>query len=68
LSFIEGNFLLAAGLLVVLEDDDLGILSAQLDDRIHFGMQLLDGERNAVTSCTNLAPIWSAARRRPSRS
>ena len=40
------NFLLAAGVLVFLEDDDLRILSAELDDRVHFRMQLLDGQRH----------------------
>ncbi len=42
----RGNLLLAAGVLVFLEDDDLGVLAAELDDRVHFGMELLDRERN----------------------
>ena len=44
----RGDLLLAAGLFVVLEDDDLGVLAAQLDDRVHLGVQLLDGERDGV--------------------
>ena len=40
------NFLFAAGFFVVLEDDDLGVLPAEFDDRIDFGVQLFDGERN----------------------
>ena len=40
------NFFLAAGLLIVLEDDDLRVLTAEFDHRIHFGMHLLDGERD----------------------
>ena len=40
------NLLLAAGVLVLLEDDDLRVLPAQLDDRVHLGMQLLHGQRN----------------------
>ena len=42
----RGNLLLAAGVLVFLEDDDLGVLSAQLDHRVHFRMQLLHGQRD----------------------
>ncbi len=40
------NFLLAAGFLIVLENDNFGILPAELDDGIHFGMHLLDRQRN----------------------
>ena len=40
------NLLLAASVLVFLEDDDLGILAAQLDDGVHFRMQLLDRQRH----------------------
>ena len=40
------DLLLAAAGLVFLEDDDLGVLPAQLDDRVHFGMQLLHSKRN----------------------
>ena len=42
------DLLLAAGLFVVLEDDDLRVLSAELDDGIDLGMQLLDGEGDGV--------------------
>ncbi len=38
------NLLLAAGLRVVLEDDDLGILAAEFDDGVHLGVQLLDSK------------------------
>ena len=44
----RGDLLLAPGLFVILEDDDLRILPAQLDDRVHLGMELLDGERDGV--------------------
>ena len=44
----RGDFLLAAGLGVFLEDDDLGILPAQFHHRTAFGIKLLDGERNGV--------------------
>ena len=43
-----GDLLLAPGLFIIFEDDDLGVLPAQLDDRVHLGMKLLDGERNGV--------------------
>ena len=42
------DLLLAARLRVRLEDDDLGVLAAQLDDRAAFRVQLLDGERDGV--------------------
>ncbi len=40
------NLLLAAGVLVFLEDDDLGVLAAEFDDGVDFGVELLDRERN----------------------
>ena len=40
------NFLLAPGILVLFEDDDLRVLTAQLDHRVHFRMQLLDRQRD----------------------
>ena len=43
-----GDLLLAPGLFVIFEDDDLGVLSAQLDDGVHLGMKLLDGKRDGV--------------------
>ena len=46
LSFIDGIFFLRPGLVVILEDDDLRVLPAQLNHRIHFGMQLLHRQRN----------------------
>ena len=42
------DLFLAAGLFVVLEDDDLRVLPAELDDGIDLGVQLLDGERDGV--------------------
>ena len=41
------NLLLAAGLVVILEHDDLRVLPAQFDHRIHFGMELLDRQRHS---------------------
>jgi hypothetical protein len=40
--------LLAAGLRVRLEDDDLGVLSAELDHRSALRIQLFDGERDRI--------------------
>ena len=40
------DFFLAAAFVVVLEDDDLGVLPAQLDDGIHLRMLLLHRERH----------------------
>ena len=42
----RGNLLLASGLRILLEDDDLGVLAAKLDDRVHFGMEFLDRQRD----------------------
>ena len=42
------NLLLAPGLLVVFEDDDLCVLTAQLDHRVDLRVQLLYGKRNRV--------------------
>ncbi len=44
----RGNLLLSSSLFIVFEDDDLCILATQLDDRIHLGMELFDGERDRV--------------------
>ena len=41
-----GNFFLAPGLLVVFEDNDLGVLAAKFDHRIDLRMKLFDGQRN----------------------
>ncbi len=41
------DFLLAPGFIVIFEDDDLRILPAQLNDRVHFGMHLLHRQRNS---------------------
>ena len=38
------NLLLAAGLRVVFEDNDLGILSTEFNHRIDLGMEFLDGK------------------------
>ena len=40
------NLLFATGIIVIFEDDDLGVLPAELDHGIDFRMQLLDRERN----------------------
>ncbi len=40
------DLLLASALRVVLEDDDLGVLPAELDHGVHLGVELLDGERD----------------------
>src|SRR5262245_57361417 len=40
------NLLFASALGILLEDDDLRVLTTELDDRVHFGVKLLDGERN----------------------
>ncbi len=40
------NLLLASGVLVFFEDDDLGVLAAKFDHRVHFRMHLLDCERD----------------------
>src|SRR5207253_979370 len=42
------NLLLAAGLGIGLEDDDLGVLAAQLDHAAALGVESLHGERNRV--------------------
>ena len=43
-----GNLLLAPTSDGVLEDDDLGVLSAEFDDRIHLRVQLLDRQRDGI--------------------
>ena len=40
------DFFLAAGVLVLFEDNNLGILPAQLYDRVHFGMHLFYRQRD----------------------
>src|ERR1700730_17337078 len=40
------DFLLAAAFVIILEDDDFGVLSAEFDDRINFRVHLLDGKRD----------------------
>ena len=42
------DLLFAAGLGVFLEDDDLGVLPAQLDHGTALGIQVLDRQRNGV--------------------
>src|ERR1700752_4977674 len=42
------NFFLAAGLWVFFENDDLGVLSAQLYHGTDFGMQFFDGKGDGV--------------------
>ena len=68
LSFIDGHLLLAAGLGVFLEDDDLGVLAAELDHRAALGVQLLDRQRDRVDFLHELgAEVLGHARCRPSR-
>ena len=40
------NLLLPAGFRVRFEDDDLGVLTAELDDRVHLRMQFFHGQRH----------------------
>jgi hypothetical protein len=42
------DFFLAAGFRIFFEDDDLRILSTQLDHRADFGMQFFYGERDGI--------------------
>ena len=64
----RGNFLLAAGFGIFLEDDDLGVLAAQFDDRAALRIQLLDGQRNGVHFLHELgAEVFAQGRCRPSR-
>ena len=39
------NFLLASGLVIIFEDDDLCVLPAQFDDRVDLGVKLLHCQR-----------------------
>ncbi len=59
----RGDLLLLAGLLVGLEDDDLGVLAAELDHALHVGIELLDGQRNGVDLLHELGPDVPAHRR-----
>ena len=43
-----GDFLFSAGLRIFLEDDDLGVLATQFDDRAAFRVKFLYSERNRV--------------------
>ena len=47
LSFIEAIFF-RRPLPALFKDDDLGVLAAEFDHRVHFGMQLLDGQGDGV--------------------
>ena len=62
LSFIEAPAVFDAGLLVLFEHDDLRVLTAQLDDREHVGMQVLDRQGDGVHLLDELAPgaAWRA--------
>ncbi len=53
----RGDLFLAASFVVIFKDDDLGILTAEFDDRINFGCSFSTASETAVTSCTNFAPI-----------
>ena len=69
LSFIEVMAVLPAGLLVCfLEDDDLGVLAAELDHRADVGVQRLDRQRDGVDLLHELgADVRRERARRPSR-
>ena len=65
LSFIDGDGGLVAGLLVLLEHDDLGVLPAELDDaEPTSGCRCSTASVTALTSCTNLPPVGARERRR----
>ena len=62
------DLLLPAGLRVFLEDDDLGVLAAQLDDRADLRVELLDRQRDGVDLLDELgADAAARSRCRPSR-
>ena len=44
----RGDGALVAGLRVFLEEDDLGVLAAELDHRAHVRVQVIDGHRDRV--------------------
>ena len=56
------DLLPAAVSAVLFENDDFGVLTAQLDDRVHFGMELLDRERDRVHLLHELRADESAER------
>ena len=66
LSFMDAVGVFSPGLLVLLEHDDLGVLPAELDDRAHVGVQVLDREGDGVDLLDELAAgrARRAARRR----
>src|SRR5438552_1602464 len=49
------NFLVAPRFVIIFEDNDLRVLSTQLDDRIHFGMELFHRQRNRRDLLNELA-------------
>src|SRR5262249_29604793 len=53
---------LVAGLLVLLEDDDLRVLTAELDDAADVGVELLDGEGDRVDLLNELGAEGRAER------
>ena len=42
------DLLFLAGLLILFEDDDLGVLAAELDDGLDIGVEFFDGQRDGV--------------------
>src|SRR5262249_45016604 len=50
------DFLLLSGFRVFFEDDDFCVLTAELDDRTRFGVQLFDGQRDRVHFLNELCP------------
>ena len=60
----RGNFLLAAGVGIFLEDDDLGVLAAELDDRAALGVELFHRQGHGVHFLNELSPDqWRNAAR-----
>ena len=50
------DLFLASGFRVLLEDDDLGVLAAQLDDRAALGVKVLDRKRDSVYLLDEFCP------------
>ena len=68
LSFIDVCARLVAGLLVLLEHDDLGVLAAELDHAADVGVELLHRHRDGVDLLHELrAERLARSGRRPSR-
>ena len=53
------SLFLAAALVVILENDDLGILPTELDHRVHFGVKLFDRQGDGVDLLDKFGPDQS---------